>query len=311
MSLPDQSAGRSGRFNRRRFLEVLGTVGVAGGIGAGLYGRAQWQRAALAGAMLHDAQQVMVPREQRELQTLPVRARNEIRDWFHAHCLNASEFAYEVCSPSFAERLAACGTEELKQQCVANAFLARVVSAEEVQERLQVIAQELGNELDASWRGCCQELSLRWQMQISGGGYEVSLPRDLAARLDQLVRHSLNEAMQTADGSLAPSFTDAVSSIGTAALLAVPVVVVIPELALPAFFVRALWVLVEYVVRLVSGRVQGLQAEITHRVAMLGRRLGSEYESELRHCIGQLHQWQQDAVRSFTEDYSRSAISII
>lgn len=311
MSQPNPSTTRVGRYNRRRFLEVLGVTGVAGAIGVGLYGRAQWQRSALAGAMLNDAQQVMVPREQQELQTLPVRARNEIRDWFHVHCLNAAEFAYEVCSPSFAERLAACATDELKQQCVANAFLARVVSAEEVQERLQVIAQELGNELDTNWRGCCQQLSQRWQMHISGGGYEASLPRDLSARLDHLVQNSLREAVQTADGSLAPSFTDAVSSIGTAALLALPVAWVLPELALPAFVVRTLWVLGEYVVRLLSGRVEGIQAEITHRVALLGRRLGSEYEAELRHCIGQLHRWQQDAVRTFTEDYSRTAISII
>lgn len=311
MNQPNHSPSRSGQYNRRRFLEVLGVTGVAGAIGAGLYGRAQWQRSALAGALMQDAQQVMVPRQREELQTLPIRARDEIRNWFHAHCLNAAEFAYEVCSPSFAERLAACGSEQLQQQCVTNAFLAHVVSADEVQERLQVIAQELGNELDANWRGCCQQLSQRWQTQVSGGGYEESLPRDLASRLDQLVQRSIDEAVQTAGGSMAPALSSTVSSIGKTALLMLPVAAVAPELALPAFVARSLWVLREYVVRLLSGRVEGIQAEITHRVAMLGRRLGSEYEAELRHCIGQLHHWQQEAVRTFTEDYSRSAVSII
>ncbi len=307
----DQGASRSRPYSRRRFLEAVGVTGAVAVIGGGLYAKAAWQRSALARSMMDDAQQVLVPRERDELESLPIRAREEIHNWFQVHCLNAAEFAYEVCSPSFAERLAACGSDELKQQCVTNAFLAHVVSGEEIQERLQVIAQELGNELDANWRRCCGQLSQRWQLQVSDGGYEVALPRDLAARLNQQVQRSIDEAVQTAGSSLAPALSDTVSSIGTSALLILPAALVIPELALPAFVVRSLWVLSQYVVRLLTNRVASIQAEITNRVAILGRRLGSEYQTELRHCIGELHRWQQDAVRSFTEEYSQKAVSII
>lgn len=311
MNPSNQTSTPTRLYNRRRFIEVVGGAGLLAGIGGGLYARAHLRRSALTEALLTDAQQVMVPRERSELDQLPIRAREEIHNWFQVHCLNAAEFAYEVCSTGFAERLAACASEELKQQCVTNAFLAHVVSAEEIQERLQVIAQEFGNELDANWRRCCDQLSQRWQLQVSGGGYEVALPRDLAARLNETVQRSIDEAVATAGSSVAPAFSATASSVGTAALWMVPVALVAPEFALPAFVVRTLWVLGEYVVRLLSNRVDGVQAEITDRVAKLGRRLGSEYQSELRHCIGELHRWQQEAVRSFTEEYSRNAVSII
>lgn len=297
-------------WNRRRFLEAAGSMGVLGAIGGGVYLRAASRRNELTTAMMRDAQQELVPKAHRELQHLPVRARTEIRDWFHGHCLNAAEFAYGVCSPAFGERLSACDGDAARHQCVADMFFARVVSQAEIQERLQVIAQELGNELDFNWHACCETLGERWRIQVAEQGYERNLPDDLAGRLNPLVKRSLDEAMQTAEGAAPPGLASVTSGLGTTAVLLMPVAFLAPEVAVPAFLLRALFNLGEYIVRLLSDRVGDLQAAITSRVALLGRRLGSELEAEARASIAALHGWQEDAIRSFASGYAEQAVPV-
>ncbi len=297
-------------WNRRRFLEAAGSMGVLGAIGGGVYLRAASRRSDLTAAMMRDAQQELVPKAHRELQHLPVRARTEIRDWFQGHCLNAAEFAYEVCSPAFGERLSACDGNDARQRCVADMFFARVVSQAEIQERLQVIAQEMGNELDFNWHACCGTLGEKWRIQVAEQGYERSLPDDLSARLDPLVQRSLNEALQTAEGAVPPGLASVTNGLGTTAVLLMPVAIFAPEVALPAFLTRALFNLGEYIVRLLSDRVGDLQAAITSRVALLGRRLGSELEGEARASIATLHRWQEDAIRTFASGYAEQAVPL-
>ncbi len=297
-------------FHRRRFLEATGAVGVLGAMSGGLYLRAASRRGELSTAMIRDAHHELSPKAHRELQHLPIRARTEIRDWFHSHCLNAAEFAYEVCSPRFAERLAACDNSDLQQQCVADLFLASVVSAEEVQERLQVIAQEMGNELDFNWHACCETLAEKWQIHVDRGGHRISLPSGLADRLDSLVRQSLAQAIDAGRAGAAPALSSISDGLGKTALLLIPLAMLAPNVALPAFFVRAIFNLGQYVVRLLSDRVGDAQAAITTRVAILGRRLGSEFEGEARARIADLHAWQENAVSSFAHDYARRAIPL-
>lgn len=135
-------------MDRRQFLAAAGYGGGAVALGGGLYGRMRYRRGRLAGTLLRDARPVLIEKAHGELQGLPAEAREDIRTWFHAPCLNAAEFVRFICSHSFAEQLAACETEELKQWSLVNAFVSRVVSEAEILNRVQVIAEEAGAVLD-------------------------------------------------------------------------------------------------------------------------------------------------------------------
>jgi hypothetical protein len=86
-------------MNRRRFLRE-GIAGGAMAVGAGgfLLVRRSNARAEMNSRLLNDALPPLTSSSLRELQTLPVRAREEVRRFFHGKCLNVESFISHICS---------------------------------------------------------------------------------------------------------------------------------------------------------------------------------------------------------------------
>jgi len=55
----------------------------------------------------------------------------------------------------------------------------------------------------------------------------------------------------------------------------------------------------------------GAKAAISDRLAVLGNRVASEFNSELRARIADLHVWQNNALRETAGEYAREKIGII
>ena len=53
------------------------------------------------------------------------------------------------------------------------------------------------------------------------------------------------------------------------------------------------------------------QAAITGRLALLGRRLGAEFEGEVRRRVSDLHAWREEAVRRTARSLSEERVGFI
>jgi hypothetical protein len=273
-----------------------------------MWGRAQWARRQLRQRLVEDAQVELIDKDHGELLRLPVQAREAIRTWFHAPCLNAAEFVYEVCSPAFSEKLSACATEDLRELCFLNAFVSKVVSEVEILNRIHIIAEEIGSELDRNWAACCQKVGTKWNARIQS--QDAGMPADFGERMEPLVRQSLDEAIQRATvAGQRPALGETAGNIGKAALLVLPVVT-LPQIAIPLFALLAMRHLFAYVMGQLTHQVGDYQRAISDRLALLGNRIGVEFETEIRTRIAHLHEWQDQAVQATAAIQASEAISL-
>jgi hypothetical protein len=250
--------------------------------------------------LLNDALPPLTSSSLREFQTLPVRGREEIRRYFHGKCLNVESFMSHICSDTFRERLGRCSTNDERQDCLLAAFCGRVATEAEILNQVDTIATEVGSELDTDWGEYCRELSTRWNVSIRG--YGSSLTADaLNNRVSGMIRTELSQAVRLAEtASQTPALGQTVGNIGKSAVLLLPLVrfgKVGLIIGVPLFVVlagREVW---NYVLSRLDDRRGDYQTAISARIALLGNRVGAEFEREIRQRLTDLHTWQERSVR--------------
>ena len=311
-------------MNRRRFLRE----GIAGGaiaLGAGgyLFVRRSQARAAMSSHMLDDALPPLSSNSLRELNTLPVRAREEIRRYFHGKCLNVAGFVSHICSNQFAERLGRCRTQDERAICFLEAFCSRVATDSEILNQVETVAAEVGSELDSGWASYCGELSSRWNTRIQGYGRPLATD-ELSNRLDGMIRTELDQtARQIVSANQRPAVGETIGKIGASAVLLLPMGVVsvavagsaaaitYSPLVVPVFFILAARHVWDYIMGRLDDRRGQYQAAISGRLALLGNRVGAEFEREVRQRLTDLHTWQERSIRSTATRLAEERIGLI
>jgi hypothetical protein len=288
-------------MNRRRFL-LESVVGGAVALGAGgfLLFRQSQARANVASRLLDDAVPALVAQSLTELSSLPIRARDEVRRYFHGKCLNVEGFVSHICSAAFGERLGRCRTEQERQNCFSLAFCSRVATEAEILNRVEAVATDVGGELDAGWSGYCAALAGKWNTIIGASGGPLAVD-ELTARLGGLIRAELTGAVRLAavDGR-PPAVGETIGDIGRSAVLLLPLVGLGPEgvaIGIPVFVVLAFKAVWDFVAGQLEERRGDYQAAISARLAGLGNRVGSEFEQEVRLRLTDLRTWRERAVR--------------
>jgi hypothetical protein len=210
-------------MNRRRFLrEGIAGSGLALGTGGFLFIRRNQARGEATARMLDDALPTLAQNSLKELQRLPVRAREEIRRYFHGKCLNVAGFITHICSPAFGELLGHCRTQEEREICFLQAFCARVTTDAEILNQVYTFAAEAGSELDLAWADYCSSLSLKWNTHIQKHGSAL-LNDEFIDRLDGIIRSEIAQAVgQAVSGLQQPTISGTLHKIGESALRLLP-----------------------------------------------------------------------------------------
>ncbi len=304
-------------MNRRKFLESAavggGFVALAGGM---------WAHRAYAGYQLRrklvaEAMPVLTDRAHGEFQSVPVKGREEIRQWFHGRVLNVIPFVEEICSNSYRERLHACRNEDEQHQLLLVSFCGKVATDAEILNRVHTIAEEIGQELDLNWGECCQTISSQWDVHIKEYGQPLEI-NEFMGRVDQMVKQHLSESLEMARvGAQHPALGETIGNIGESALLVLPMSRIqsspllgldFNPLAIPTFVLLSLKHLFQYIIGLFSDPRADLQRAISARVSLLGNRVGSEFESEMRTRLASLHSWQEQSVTGAAQHYADSVV---
>jgi hypothetical protein len=284
-------------MDRRQALRALGVCG-AGSVVVGLYAvSSARERARLRGQLEKDALPLLAPSEARELDLLPGRARQRLATWFHAPCLNAAEFVYDLCSSDFQRQLRHCSDEQARHELVSNLFVARVVSIVEMTAQVEMIAEELGHDLDRNWISLRSELLGRWRFNLSAS-QELGLD-ELVQRVEPLLEGTVEECIDTASvqatSLLAQRSSQQLQSLGTKALLLIPAVY-FSGAVWPWFVVGVLWQFADWYWESINHRIADLQGAVTDRVARLGRQVANAFYTEVRARVAALHHWRREAV---------------
>ncbi len=303
-------------MERREFLQAAGTVaGVATvGVATGgvLWGRAVFERSKLTNELVADASSILVDREHNEIASIPNAASDEMKLWFTGACLNSAQFIDYICTEGFASRLGQFGTQREREMCVENEFFARVLSHSAIYQRVDLIVGESGSTLDRNWKSCCDEIAEKWKLKLNP--HSQDLGTAIQTRLDGLVSAELDQAIaRSANVADRPSALSSAIGIGKASLLILPLAEYPPfnKLVIPAFALVAITHFANYAIGVLFQDSSGAKAAISDRLALLGNRVASEFNSELRTRIVDLHAWQNEALRNTAGEYAHEAIDII
>jgi hypothetical protein len=293
-----------------------GLVGGALVLGSGglLFARRSHAREALTSEMLNDALPTLAVGAARGLGSLPARARDEIKRYFHGKCLNVEGFVSHICSDEFRERLGRCRTPDEKEACFLQVFSSRVAREGEVLNWVETIATEIGDELDSEWAAYCTEVSLKWNTRV--GEYGTSLRGDeLSSRLGNLIRNDLRQAaLLGKSGNHQPAVGETIDKVGRSAVLLLPLMrfgqagLVV---GVPVFFLLAAKHVWDYAMSQLEDRRGDYQAAISSRLALLGNRVGGEFEREVRQRISDLHTWQERSIRETATRLAEERVGLI
>ena len=66
-----------------------------------------------------------------------------------------------------------------------------------------------------------------------------------------------------------------------------------------------------YVVGQLNTRAGDYQRAISERLALLGNRVGSEFEAEIRTRVADLHAWQEQALKKAAASQAQETIGLI
>ncbi len=301
-------------LDRRKFLRTAGAAGgvvLLGGalVGTRVLGRIS-RRKEIERELLQNFVPMLAKKAPHELTTLPSRAQEDMRRYFHGRCLNVHGFLGEICSVTFGEKLAVCGSEKAKHQLLTLAFENKVVAESVVLARVDTVAQEIGQELDQGWYSCCRHVAKNWQVSLDTGAGEMTGSR-LSASVEPLILRELSAVRQsTYPIGRRPALSQTVKSIGKSAIGLLPVAVVSPGLALPLFLLAALKPIWQYVTGQLRHRPAAYQRAITSRLSLLGNRVGMEFLREVKQRVTDLHAWQEQALRQTATRYAEQAVPL-
>ncbi len=283
-------------MNRRTFL----TTAAVGG-GAALLGGAFWARCAVARGQVQQelvdaSDPVLTSYAQKQLSELPGRAREEMRKHFHGLCLQVSEFTDAVCKPEFAEWLANHPKTAQREQRIVELFMTHVTTPKMVLDRVHDVAETISQDLDRNWAACCDELAKQWNVKIQDRAEQLDADL-MTAKLTPMIGDSIRQAADAAKRNGQPvALREVLGDVGKSALLLLPLAMAAPWVGWPLFTMLALRPVFEEWVRQASDRAATLQRTVTERLASLGNRVGLEFEKEVQVRLGDLHQWQRQAV---------------
>ena len=234
--------------------------------------------------------------------------------YFHGKCLNVEGFVSHICSNAFAERLGRCRTADERELCFVQAFCGRVATEAEILNRVELIAGEIGSELDAEWTTYCAEMSIKWNTRIQGYGGPLATV-ELTNRLGRSLRDDLGRAaLQAVSASQRPALGQTIGKIGESAILLLPLARLGPaglSVGIPVFFMLAAKHLWDYAMSQLDDRRGDYQATISARLAMLGNRVGGEFEQEVRQRITDLHTWQERAIKATAARLAAERVRLI
>jgi len=229
-------------------------------------------------------------------------------------CLNVQPFISHICSDNFRERLGRCKTDDDRHECVLAAFCSRVAAEAEILNHVDTIATEVGSELDTNWGGYCRELSARWNVTIRGYGSPLTADA-VTSRVSGMIRTELSEAVQSATtASQTLAIGQSVGNIGKSAVMLLPLVRfgnVGLLIGVPLFVVlagREVW---NYVLRRLDDRRADFQTAISAKIALLGNRVGTELEREIRQRLTDLHTWQERSVRQTASQMIQERVGLL
>lgn len=300
-------------MKRRDFLQAAGTITAATAVGGVFWGRALAARSRLSRHLIAQASPILVEKEHNEISELPDAASEEMKLWFTGACLNSAQFIDNICSEGFAARLGQFNTDREKEMCVANEFLARVISHSAIYQRIELVAKETGAVLDQNWKSCCDQIADKWQMKLAPKSEDLA--DELHARLDLLISAELDE--EIAHSVIVADRPSAISSaigIGNGTIMLMPLVTLpspFNAVVIPAFALVAITHLARYVMGILFQNASAAKHAISDRVALLGNRVAAEFDSALKTRIADLHTWQNNALRTAAGEYAHEAIGII
>jgi hypothetical protein len=281
-------------MNRRNF--VVGAI-VATVLGGGVLGYREYARASMKSKLLNDAIPPLTSITSTQLNALPERAREEIKRYFDGACLNAQGFVSHICSQEFREVLGSCKDDHEREVAFLAAFCSRVATSAEILNHVELIAAEIGTELDSAWSGYCNAISSKWNTHLDRYGEPLSA-NGLVEQLSGLIRNELAQAVkESSKSNLAPAIGDTIGKIGESAVMLLPVARY-PNLFVPLFVVLAAKSIWDFIWGQFHDPQNDLQAMISGRLALLGKRVGAEFEREVRQRLTDLHTWQEKSIRA-------------
>jgi hypothetical protein len=309
-------------IDRRRFVQNVAGIGSLAAIGGGLWARRAFATYRLQNTLVADISPFLMDKAQSEFQVVPIKGRDEIREWFHGKCLNVAPFVDEVCSDGYRQKLHACRSEADQQRLLMVSYFGKIATDAEIIIHVQTIVAEAGQELDVNWDDCCKGIVSRWNIHIK----EYSKPveaTEFFGRVDRLVKSHLDDSLELARVSAGhPAFGETLGKIGESALkvMSMTQIEMNPAsgrmeidpaakiLAIPTFVFLALESLFQYIVGLFSDPRADLQRSISARLALLGNRIGDGFASELRERLDILHGWQERSLTSAAHHYADEAV---
>lgn len=301
--------------DRRDFLvktaKVGGAIVLAGGLVGGRLVRQSFAREAIRRSMVETAAPILTEKQGNELDSLPSSACEEIREYFHGICLNVHGFVSEICSNSFAEGLRACQTEQQKHELLNVAFSQKIVTATEVLNRVDAIAKECGATLDHNWATCCKQLAESWSTTLSQRT-SARYALDVSEMVEPLIRKNLQNACAGAyPVGQRPAIGETARSLGRTAIMLLPVIVAEPAVGFPVFVIAAIRPLWDYCLGQFGHGKDNYQMAISERLAVLGNRVGSEFEREFRIRIADLHHWQERSLSDIARRKAQEAVPLL
>lgn len=82
-------------------------------------------------------------------------------------------------------------------------------------------------------------------------------------------------------------------------------------LVIPVFFILAARHVWEYITGRLDDRRGEYQAAISSRLALLGNRVGAEFEREVRQRLTDLHTWQERSIRNTATRLAEERVGLI
>ncbi len=305
--------------NRRRFLRKFAGAGASVVFGGALIGGRFVQqahaRSRLAQNLVDEATPILTEQAHQELRSIPEACREQIRLKFHEACLNVTSFVTKICSTEFQDRLEALADDRAKERLFIVTFGEKVVPHAEVVRWVRTIAEETSAELRANWEDSSKQLARKWTLSLKSFEEGVSAEPFLA-EMDETIRRGIESSRQLSyslAGQTPLLFAEGMQSstgVEEAALLRLNVRGFAGEA--PEFVPVFVWNALSDVYSFFTGAAYDDPAvyrrAISERLALLGNRVGSEFESEVRRRLADLHTWQEQAVMAAAESRAEALI---
>lgn len=277
------------------------SLALGGTLVGGRFVQQAYARSELSRQLIDQATPVLTEQAHHELRTIPEACREQIRIRFHEACLNVSSFVSTICSTDFQDRLAALADDSARERLFVLTFGQKVTPHAEIVRWVRTIAEETSAELRADWEDTCNQLAEKWTLTLSSFETGVSAEAFLQ-ETDASIQAGIDEARRTAyplagqtqllDTGTAPQ------AVEQAALLRINVREM--QDSAPTFVPVFLWNALTDVYSFFTGSRYEDPAVYRHaiseRLALLGNRVGSEFESEVRRRLSDLHEWQRKSV---------------